>query len=215
MSQDTRPTSADVYRSLNSPRKPGSGAARRQRQPRTASAKVVSVLTTLAALVALVGIGYWALSRPGASLPERIGRFPRMTNQGALESTLATADQGLTKGDVKVGVYGDRRPQLILAIFANDGSPNLDAFAARAGGDDADALQNPKAYTEVRRGGTRVRCVLGGLEPPFLTQCLWQEGGTYAVVIMTEPTLPGAEKLAAQSHDAAITSWLDRFLHRT
>lgn len=214
MSQDTRPTSADVYRSLNSPRKPGSGAPRRVREPRKVGAKIVSVLTSLAAVAALLGIGYWALSRPGASLPERIGRYGHMANQGALESTLATADQGLTKGDVKVGVYGDRRPQLILAIFANDGSPNLDAFAARAGGENADALQNPKAYAEVRRGGTRVRCVVGGLEAPFLTQCLWQEGGTYAVVITTDPTLPGAEKLAAQSHDAAITSWLDRFLHR-
>jgi hypothetical protein len=212
LSQDTRDTSSDIYRQLNSPRKPGMGYQRADKKKRSPGARVASVLSTLAAVIALLGIAYWALSRPVASLPERIGRYTRLTDQGALEDKLTTANQALTKGDVKVAVYGNKDGKVIFTLFAGDESPNLDAFATRATGANARAFQEPKRYREARKGGARVRCVDGGVTAPYLTQCIWQEGDNFAVVTTTEATVPAAEKVALQAHDAAITSWTERMM---
>jgi hypothetical protein len=212
LSQDTRDTPSDAYRQLNSPRKPGMGYERADKKKRGPAARVASIVSTLAAIIALLGIAYWALSRPTASLPERIGRYARLTDQGALEDKLTTANQALTKGNVKVALYGTKGDKVIFTLFAGDDSPNLDAFAARATGGNAAAFQESKSYREVRKGGARVRCVDGGVTAPYLTQCIWQEGDNFAVVTTTEATVPAAERIALQAHDAAITSWTERMM---
>ncbi len=57
-----------------------------------------------------------------------------------------------------------------------------------------------------------MRCVDGGVAAPYLTQCIWQEGDNFAVVTTTEATVPAAERIALQAHDAAITSWTERMM---
>lgn len=211
MAQDTRDTPTEAYRKLNSPRKPGGGYEPRQKEPKGVGSRVLGWLSTLVAILALLGIGYWALSRPQASLPDRIGRYPRMENQAELEERTTAAYQVSTPSDVRVAIYGNREDRLIFALFVGEGSPNLDAFAAQEIETNGEVLQDPKVYTSTRRGGA-VRCVTGGVPSPYLTQCIWQEGGTFAILTTTEPTAPGALKLAVQSHGAAITSRIEGFL---
>jgi hypothetical protein len=211
VAQDTR-TPSEAYRTLNSPRKPGAGYEPRQKEPKSAGSRVLGWLSTLVAILALLGIGYWALSRPQASLPDRVGRYPRMENQVPLEERTTAEYQESTPSDVQVAVYGNREDRLILALFVGEGSPNLDAFAMKEVETNGEVFQDPKIYTSARRGGGPVRCVTGGVPTPYLSQCIWQEGGTFAILTSTEPTAPGAMKLAVQSHGAAITSRIEGFL---
>ena len=192
MAQDTRDTPSDVYRTLNSPRKPSVDYERRKEKPKSAGSRILGWLSTLVAILALLGIAYWALSRPQASLPDRMGRFPRMENQTDLEARTAAQYQAGTKGDVLVAIYGNKQDRAILALFVDEGSPSLDAFATKEVGPNAAVLQDPKIFTALRRGGGAVRCVTGGVPIPYLSQCIWQEGGTFAILTSTEPTAPGA-----------------------
>jgi hypothetical protein len=212
VAQDTRDTPSEVYRTLNSPRKPSVGYERHKEEPKGAGSRILGRLSTAVAILALLGIAYWALSRPQASLPDRMGRYPRMENQTELEERTTTQYQAGTKGDVRVAVYGNKQDRVILALFVDEGSPSLDAFATKEVGPNAAVLQDPKVFAALRRGGGTVRCVTGGVPTPYLSQCIWQEGGTFAILTSTEPTAPGALKLAVQSHEAAITSRIDGFL---
>ena len=193
MSQDTRDTPSDAYRQLNSPRKPGMGYERADKKKRGTAARAASIVSTLAAIIALLGIAYWALSRPTASLPERIGRYARLTDQ-ARSKTAHDREPSAHQGAREGGPLRDQGGQGHRHPVRGDDSPNLDAFAARATGGNAAAFQESKSYREVRKGGARVRCVDGGVTAPYLTQCIWQEGDNFAVVTTTEATVPAAER---------------------
>jgi hypothetical protein len=212
VAQDTRDAPSEAYRKLNSPRKPDPGYERRTDAPKGTGSRILGWISTAVAVAALLGIAYWALSRPQASLPDRLGRYPRMENQSALEKETAVGYQADTKGEVSVAVYGNKQGRVVLALFVNAEAPNLDAFAAQEVGTNAEVLQDPKIFAAVRREGGTVRCVTGGVPTPYLSQCIWQEGGTFAILTSTEPTVPGAMKLAVQSHEAAITSRMEGFL---
>lgn len=211
MAQETRDTPSAVYRSLNSPRKP-SVTPERQPEPKSAGSRVLGWLSTLVAILGLIGIVYWALSRPQASLPDRLGRYARLENQSVLEQRTAAQYQVGATGDVQVAVYGNKRDRVIMTLFVDQGSRSLDAFAAARGGTNAQALQDPKVFAAVRRGGGTVRCVSGGVPTPYLSQCVWQEGGTFAILTTTEPDIPIALKLATVSRGASITSRLEGLL---
>jgi hypothetical protein len=211
VAQETRDAPSETYRKLNSPRKPDAGYERRADAPRSAGSRIFGWISTVVAVAALLGIGYWVMSRPQASLPERLGRYPRVDNP-TLETQTALGYQARTKGEVRVGVYGNKHGRVVMALFVKADAKNLDAFAAQVLGTNAQVFQDPKVFESVRRDGGAMRCVSGGVPTPFLSQCIWQEGGTFAILTSTEPTVPGAMKLTVASHEAAITSRLEGFL---
>ena len=212
MAQDTRDTPSAVYRSLNSPRKPSMATDRRQPERKSGGSRVFGWLSTLVAVLGLIGIVYWALSRPQASLPDRLGPYPRLQNQTDFEQRTAAQYQIGATADVQVGVYGSKRGRVVMTLFVGHGARNLDAFAAAEAGANAQVLQDPKVFSSSRRSGGTVRCVSGGVPSPFLSQCIWQEGGAFAILTSTEPNMPAAVKLAAHSRGVTITSPIEGLL---